>query len=57
MLMPSHSYKTCGGTKAITSTTILKKCGGKLAGDGGNATSCKLIMSSPAQLSNKQNYC
>ena len=28
---PNHSSKTCGGPEACTSTTIIKKCGGKIA--------------------------
>ena len=30
MLIPNHSFETCG-PEAFTSTTIFKKCGGKLA--------------------------
>ena len=29
LLTLNHSSKTCGGPKAFTSSTILKKCGGK----------------------------
>ena len=31
----NHSFKTCGGPEAITSTTIFKKRGGKTSSGGG----------------------
>ena len=33
LLTPNHSYKTCGGPEAFTSTTILKKCGAKTSSE------------------------
>ena len=41
LLTPYHRLRTCGGPghKAFTSTTTFKKCGGKLAQEGRNATS------------------
>ena len=27
LLIPNHSFETCGGTEVLTSTTIFKKCG------------------------------
>ena len=35
---PNHCSKTYGGPKVFTSTTMLRKCGGKLAQDDRNAT-------------------
>ena len=49
---PHHSFKTCGGPKAFTSTTMLKKCGGKLARDGRSATSRNPIKRSAIVLMN-----
>ena len=31
LLTPHHSFKTCGGPVALSSTTTFMKCGGKLA--------------------------
>ena len=31
---PNHSFMTCGGPKAFTSTTIVKKCGGETSSGG-----------------------
>ena len=41
-----HSLKTCGDLEVLTSTTICKKCGVKLALEGRNAKSRKPIWSS-----------
>ena len=34
LLTLSHSFETCGGHDAFTSTTIIEKCGGKISFGG-----------------------
>ena len=34
LLTPNHSFMTCGGPEAFTSTTIFMKCGGKTSSGG-----------------------
>ena len=45
MLAPNHSLRKCGSPEALTSTTILKKCGVGIFQEGRNTTSRKPILS------------
>ena len=39
LLTPSHSFESCGDPEVLTSASSFKKCGGKLAREGGKSAS------------------
>ena len=46
----NHSFMTCGGPEAFTSTTFCKKCGGKTSSGGQEPSASKHIRSSTTQM-------